>query len=111
MERDQPPAAGHTARPRRPRGQDGGAAEADRRAKVTGLPRQDGGELRGLIAVAAATDPKSAAEDIDKALAAVGGAGKRKDLDWPLLRLIEVGLAAGVATDKLEPAAATIDDP
>ncbi|MFO0845237.1 MAG: hypothetical protein U0797_23120 [Gemmataceae bacterium] len=83
----------------------------DARAKVKGLPRQDGGELRGLIAVAAGADPKAAADEVEKALAVLGNVGKRRDLDWPLLRLIEVGVAAGVSADKLEPAAAAIDDP
>ncbi len=77
------------------------------RAQVSKLPVADGAAMRGLIAVA---EGAPSVETIEQALAAVAPERKRRDQDWPLLRLIELAAAAKLDSSKLEPAAAAIED-
>jgi hypothetical protein len=81
------------------------------RALARTVPVQGGGRLRLLIAVAAAAhESKVSNDEVQPALDAVSS-GSRPELSWPLLRLVEVGLAAGTSPDKLESAIAAIVDP
>lgn len=81
------------------------------RALAGKVPVQGGGRLRALIAIAvAASENKGGKDEILAALDAVAAAGNRPELAWPLLRLVEIGLAAEVPADKLELAIAGITD-
>jgi hypothetical protein len=70
----------------------------------------DGTKLRYLIALGvAAAEAKQGTEDLQAAVDAAKEA-PRRELAWPLLRLIEAGIRAGLPAEKLEPAVAGITD-
>lgn len=83
----------------------------DEARKAAREPGSKDGQLRGMVAVAAAAaETKQGTDDVQPALDAAKAIGPRAELGWPLLRLVQVGLQAGLPADQLEPALASMEN-
>ncbi|MFO0927361.1 MAG: hypothetical protein U0736_10020 [Gemmataceae bacterium] len=74
---------------------------------------EGGARLRAFIAVAAAAQAEKAADPkpVTAALELIRDFTRRPEMAWPLLRLVDLGVRAGVDPQQLEPAIRAIVDP